>query len=254
MSSAGEKRRRDEDRAEPRTREPEASGGAAPEPQPKFFLAVFQGGFSEARIFRAYPEADGISFVYAGLPGPFIDLEMARGAGRGGWKVKAADALKSGLVKAGGAGLVVLGLVIAIVGRMAARGGANVTDIIGFLLVFITVFGFAIVLAMTMSVRRIAARVKVLEAMSREELREEADTNKKSFRATADNVSDVCIDPPPGGAGTPGCAARLSFKHDPTGKWKLTLVARKDARLAARAFRALLGEDEVEVNVSLKKE
>src|SRR5438270_416570 len=110
MSSGGDRRRRDKDRAESPTREPDMSEASAPEAQPKFFLAVFQGGFSEARIFRAYPEADGISFVYAGLPGPFIDLEMARGAGRGGWKVKAADALKSGLVKAGGAGLVVLGL------------------------------------------------------------------------------------------------------------------------------------------------
>jgi hypothetical protein len=253
MSSAGDKRRRAGERPRNRSAEPDAADVAVREPGPKFFLAVFQGGFSEAKIFRAYPDADGISFVYAGLPALFIDPELARGA-RGGWQVKAADALKSGLVKAAVGGLIGLGVVIAIAGRLAARGdGGGATDLIGLALVFLTVFAVGIVFVLTMSVRRIAARVKLLDAMSREEIREETQTDKKSFRATADNVSDVRIDPDEND-GQPGCAARLSFRHDPTGKWKLTLVARKDTRLAARAFRALLGEDGVAVNVSLKKE
>src|SRR5262249_38372119 len=91
MSSAGERRRRPEDPAEPRTREPDASDTEVAERRPKFFLAVFTGGFSEARIFRAYPEADGISFVYAGLPALFVDPELARGEGRDDWKVKAGE-------------------------------------------------------------------------------------------------------------------------------------------------------------------
>ena len=49
-------------------------------------------------------------------------------------------------------------------------------------------------------------------------------------------------------------AARLSFTHDPTGKWSLDLVSPKDAKAAARAFVQLLGEDNVAVNVRLKKD
>jgi len=239
--------------AEGRQTELPATDAGAPEAGPKFFLAVYQGGFSEARIFRAYPDSDGISFVYTGPPGPFLDLEIARTPERGGWRVTAAEALKSGLVRMGGAALFVLAIVVAVVGRAALRGNASdITDLIGFLVMVFTVFAFAILLAMTMSVRRIIARVAVLDAMSREEILNEAKTEKRSLRATADNVSDVCIDPPPRDDAL-DCAARLSFRHDPTGKWKLILVARKDVRLAARAFRALLGEDEVEVNVSLKR-
>src|SRR5262249_31068961 len=152
-----------------------------PEPAPKFFLAVFQGGFSEAKIFRAYTDAAGISFAYAGLPALFLDPELARGA-RGGWQVKAADALKSGLVQAAVGGLIGLGVVIAIAGRLAARGdGGGATDLIGLGLMLLTMFAFGAGLVLTMSVRRIAARVKVLDAMSRDELREEAQTDKKSF-------------------------------------------------------------------------
>jgi hypothetical protein len=97
--------------------------------------------------------------------------------------------------------------------------------------------------------------VAVLDAMSAEQLRAEAESEKRSYRATADNVRDVSIDPYDRAAGSrTGSAALLSFRHDPTGMWKLSLLKLKDARAAARAFRKLLGKESVEVNVSLKKE
>src|SRR5262249_24064788 len=118
------------------------------------------------------------------------------GEGRGGWKVKAAESLKTGLVSAGGGALAVVGLLVAIVGRLVARGGGgNAAALIGMLLVVGAVFAVAILIALTTGVRRIVNRVKLLDTMSREQLRKEAESEKRSFRATTDNVRDVCIDP-----------------------------------------------------------
>jgi hypothetical protein len=248
MSGARDDRRRPDKGA----RDTEPDGPDAAAPGPEFFLAVFQGGLSEARIFRAYPDANGVSFVYAGPAVLFLDLEVARG-GPGARKISPADALKRGLLGAGAGALAVGGILIAIVGRLALRDGSNATDAIGMLLTFGAVFAVAAVVALTMSLRRITRRAEELDAMSPEQLRAEAKTQKQSFRATAANVRDVRIDPHDrAGGGRAGSAARLSFRHDPTGKWKLSLLTRKDARAAARAFRQLLGKDGVEVNVSLK--
>src|SRR5262245_40566492 len=136
MSSGREKRRPD---GEPRDHgfEPDGPDAGAPGAELKFFLAVFQSGIREARIYRAYPDPDGVSFVYTGPAPLFLDLDVARGKGHGDWKVKTAQSLKTGIVSAAGTAGVVLGLVVLIVGRMVIRGGArvnvNVTDIIGLL-------------------------------------------------------------------------------------------------------------------------
>jgi hypothetical protein len=251
MSSARDERRRPDGAGRAPSPQPDRPDADAPE----FFLAVFQGGFREARIYRAYPDPDGVSFVYAGPAVAFLDLEVARGGGRGGWKVKAADSLKAGLVSAAGAALVGAGVLIAIVGRLAVRDGAGATDLIGMLLAFGAVAAVAIVVALTTAVRRITRRVAALDAMSREQIRAEAEGEKRGFRATADSVRDVRIDAHDReGGGRPGSAARLSFRHDPTGKWTLSLLTPKDARAAARAFRQLLGKDGVEVTIRLPRE
>jgi hypothetical protein len=184
-----------------------------------------------------------------------IDLELARG--KGDWKAKASESLKTGLVSAIGAGVVILGLITAIAGRMILRGqeGQNVTDLIGLILTFGAVMAVAAIVAMTSGIRRIVKRCKELDAMSREDLREEAEIDKWSFCATAQDITDVSIDShDSAGGGRSGSAARLTFTHDPTGKWKLSLLKMKDARAAARAFRQILGKDNVEVNVLLKRE
>jgi hypothetical protein len=246
-----------------RRRQYEVNSGRNPEPGDpeaddsglKFFLAAYQGGFREARIYRGYPDAGGVSFVYAGPAILFLDLEVARGAGAGGWRVKAADSLKTGLVGAAGAGLVILAVIIAIAGRLALKDARNATDLIGMGLAFITIFAVATIVALTSALRRITRRVAVLDAMSAEQIREESESEKLSFRATAVNVDEVKIEPhDPQGGGRQGSAARLIFRHDPTGKWKLSLLKRKDLKVAARAFRKLLGKDRVEVTASLRAE
>jgi hypothetical protein len=251
MSGSSERRRRPDGGREGRSPGREGSGRRGPGPE--FFLAVFQSGVREARIYRAYPDRDGVSFLYAGPAVLFLDVEVARGKGQGDWKAKAAQSLKTGLVSAGGAGLVGLAVLIAVAGRLALQDLSNATDLIAMVPGFVAIFAVAIVLVLTMSVRRITQRLELIDSLSPEQLREEAQSEKWSFRATADNVKGVVrIDPHDGSGGRPGSAARLSFRHDPTGKWKLILVARKDARAAVRAFREVLGDDGVEVNLSLK--
>src|SRR5688500_1405710 len=51
-----------------------------PETGLKFFLAIFQSGIREARIYRAYPDEEGISFVYAGPAVVIIDVELRAAA------------------------------------------------------------------------------------------------------------------------------------------------------------------------------
>src|SRR5262245_8830722 len=88
----------------------------------KFFLAVFESGLRESRVFRAYPEADGISFVYAGPVMPLIDPEVARGKGHGDWKTKAAQTLKTGFLAGAGVAALAFGILIVIAGRLVIRG------------------------------------------------------------------------------------------------------------------------------------
>jgi hypothetical protein len=221
---------------------------------PPFFLAAHQGGFRGARIYRGYPDAEGISFVYGGPAVLFLDLEVARGRGAGGWQVRATDSLKTGVVGAAGLLLVILGILVVIGGRLALRSAANATDFLGLAVVFVVVFGVAAIVALTSAVRRITRRAAVLDAMSPEQIRAEADSEKMSFRVTAENVKNVRIDPEDTVGVQIKSVALLLFRHEPTGKWRLALLTHKDARLAARAFRQVLGKDAVEVNVALKKD
>jgi hypothetical protein len=232
-----------------RTKNPES------ETTSKFFLAVFESSLTGSRIYRAYMEPDGISFVFAGPLMVFIDPEVARGKEHGDWKTKAAEALKGGVVAVGG----VLVLVAIIILRMAARlalndRAADATDMIVLPLIIFIAVVVMVVVATTTAVRRLTNRLKQLEAMSPEELREQAESEKQSFRVTAENTSDVRIDPPARKTGQRNPAVRLSIRHEPTGKWKLNLLSVKDVRRAARAFRQILGKDGVEVNVTLSRD
>lgn len=239
--------------------DPEDTG--TPAARPKFFLAGFIGGLREARIYRAYPDERGISFLWSGPAVAFLDIEMARG-GSHDWKTKVADALKTSFVTLGGGLLFALSIGVLVLGRVVVRDvrqGAtfNVTDIIGVLLMLVTIFTVVAIVVFTSSVRRIAKRVAELEALSPDQLRALAESgdDRRNFRVTAHNVSEVSIDPHTGTVGgKPTAAAKLTFRHEPTGKWKLNLVSHKDTRAAIRAFRHLIGRDNVDVNVSLKKE
>jgi hypothetical protein len=244
---------------------PPRSKDAAPRPDSRpgrpgdtslpFFLAIFQSGWRGSRILRVYPCGDCLLFIDAGPMVAFIDVRMARKIDPTHWAVKAAGMLKTGLVACVGGALAVAGLLFRIVMHVGLEDASQAADLavgIGVVVVFALCL---LILALTTSVRQITKRVAYLDSLPEDELGAEADRGKSSFRATADDLSDVTIDPlgTKGilGARARGTAARLSFRYRPTGKWKLNLVTAKDTKAAVRAFRRLLGPGNVDVNAEV---
>src|SRR2546429_631640 len=56
----------------------------------KFFLAVHHSKLGASRIYRVYPHADSLSFLYVGVPHLWIDLESARRLDGTHWAIRAA--------------------------------------------------------------------------------------------------------------------------------------------------------------------
>jgi F0F1-type ATP synthase membrane subunit c/vacuolar-type H+-ATPase subunit K len=226
--------------------------------RPKFFLGVYESSLRGSRIYRVYPDQDGMLFIFAGPMIVWIDVEMVRRIDPTHWTIKAAGVLRTGLVACVGVALVVGAVLFRVVSRAARHDPTYAGDLIT-LFVTTAIFSVAfIIFAVTVSVRRIMTRVAYLDALTEDGLRQEAGRDKWSFRVSAEDVSDVCFDrlekedvlrAPQGGR-----AARLSFTHAGTGKWKLNLVKPKDTKAAVRAFRRLVGPDAVEVNFRLKEE
>jgi hypothetical protein len=209
-----------------------------------------------ARLYRVYPTPDSLLFLFAGPMVVFINIETARRTDPTNWAVKAANMLRTGAVAAAG-GFVALALVLArVVVRLALDNPSMAWDLVT-MLVVIGVGSIAfLIVAVASSVRLITKRVAHLDALTEEGLREEVGKDKRNFRATAAELSDVRIDPLTKsgvlGAAEGARTARLSFRHKPTGTWKLNLVTPRDTKAAVRAFRQLLGRDRVEVHVSLR--
>ena len=89
--------------------------------------------------------------------------------------------------------------------------------------------------------------------------RADVDSDKLSFKVTADNTPKARIDPPRPGMfedshANDAVVARLTFAHATAGKWELVLLSQADAKLAMGAFRRVLGYENVEVTLKLKGE
>lgn len=102
----------------------------------------------------------------------------------------------------------------------------------------------------------LAKRAAVLDRMALGELRAEAGSDQHSFRITADNTTNARIEPPSASAGADGArekraVGRLQFTHATAGEWELALRTPADARLAMKAFRRALGEENVAVTLRL---
>jgi hypothetical protein len=98
----------------------------------------------------------------------------------------------------------------------------------------------------------VARRAAVLDRLTLDELRAEADANAESCRVTADNTSIARIGPPAARGPAdrkkrPAIAGRVTFRHAATGTWDLVLLTKSDARMAVRAFRRVLGPENVEI-------
>jgi hypothetical protein len=105
--------------------------------------------------------------------------------------------------------------------------------------------------------KQLAQRAAVLDRMTLAELRAEAGTDRFSFRVTADNTPKARIEPPPRDDYAETRTAhlvtgRVKFTHAMAGKWELLLLSPAEARMAMRAFRRVLGDENVEVTLRLK--
>jgi len=105
--------------------------------------------------------------------------------------------------------------------------------------------------------KQLAQRAAVLDRMTLGELRAEAGTDRFSFRVTAENTPKARIEPPPRDdyAETRTAhlvAGRVKFTHATAGKWELMLLSLAEAKMAVRAFRQVLGHENVEVTLRLK--
>ena len=195
-----------------------------------------------------------MSFLGLGPPHPWIDLESARKLDSTHRAVRTSQAIRKGVALAiagGSAAAGVLGLILL---KAALKDAPKVLDIILFVL---TAIGIAVplgLLLLTGSIRLFTGRVAYVDSLTEKQIGKDVERGEWfSFRAAADDVGDVSIDPvePKGSKGK--AAALLSFTHEPTGKWKLELVAPKDVKTAVRAFVKLLGQEHVAVKVPLKK-
>jgi hypothetical protein len=202
-----------------------------------------------------YPDAGGLSFLGLGPPHPWIDLESARKLDGTHWAVRVSQLIRKGVaiaIAGGSAAVGVLGLVLL---KAALKDAPKVLDIILYVLTAAGIFIPLGLLVLTASIRLFTGRVAHLDSLTEGQIRDEAGRGKwHSFRAEAGEVGGVSIDSAEAKGVAGKAAALLSFTHEPTGKWKLELVALKDVKVAVRAFRQLLGQDEVAVNVRLKQD
>jgi hypothetical protein len=234
---------------------PGDTGAAPADPRTaaRFFLAIYRSSLGASRIYRVYPDADGLSFLGLGPPHPWIDLESARKLDNTGWAVRTAQVVRKGVaigIAGGSAVAGVLGLVLL---RAPLRDAPKVLEIVLFVLTAAGIFVPLALLGLAVSIRLFTGRVAYLDSLTPKHIRDEAARKTLySFRAAADDVGDVSIEPATAKGVMAKAAALLSFTYRPTGKWKLELVSPEDTRAAARAFRQLLGQDEVAVNVRLK--
>ena len=223
-------------------------------PAAKFFLAVHRSTLGASRIYRVYPEADGLSFLGLGPPHPWIDLESARKLDSTHWVIRTSQVIRKGVALAIAGGSAAAGLLGIVLLKAALRDAPKVLDIILFVLTAVGVFVPLALLVLTGSIRFFTRRVATFDSLTEKQIRTEAERGEwYSFRAAAKDIGDASIDPVEAKGAKAKPAALLSFTHAPTGKWKLELVAPKDTRAAVRALKQLLGEDRVQVNVRMKK-
>src|SRR5207302_2553705 len=89
MSGNEPRKLRKRDRRPPVGAEPGASDEG---PAPTYFLTICNEG-KNRRLYRGYPDADGISFVYAGPWLWFLDPEVAREVNKAGWITRTLERL-----------------------------------------------------------------------------------------------------------------------------------------------------------------
>jgi hypothetical protein len=169
------------------------------------------------------------------------------------WTAQTAQLVRKGVAIAIAGASAVVGVVSLALLRAALKDAAKVLEIVLFVLTTAGIFVPLGLLALAGSIRLFTGRVAYLDSLARDHIRKEAERKTLySFWAAADDLADVAIDPAPAKGLAARAAALLSFRHGPTGKWKLELVSTKDTTAAVESFRKLLPGDEIAINVRLK--
>jgi len=217
-----------------------------------FFLAHLNSALGGSQMYRAYVEANAINLVHLGGYTPLIDIELCRKLDPAHWAVKTGETLKTWVLAAGGGAVAAAGVLGLALSRAAFKEPSRALELVSFVL---TAGGLLIpiaIIAIGGSIWRITRRVRQLESLTPEQLREEAAKGKSGLRVTAPDISEVQLQPLPQESGGLGAkpVARLIFKHAKSGNWKLNLFTQDDAKLAAAAMRRLVGAGKAAIDPS----
>lgn len=191
---------------------------------PDYALIARETGLSENRLYRLYDAGDSLLMIHAGPYDMFLREELEAERSVHGKGVNKADfagkAIAIGARAGGGVGAVGAGIVVGLGMLSSSIAGAEIKK-----------------------------RSAVLDLMTLDELRQEAEFDQKSFVIRRDIVEQVKIRSRSDGFFSPDephFAGFLSFKHRDSGKWRLKVFSGRDLRLAADLLVRVLGDDRVE--------
>jgi F0F1-type ATP synthase membrane subunit c/vacuolar-type H+-ATPase subunit K len=217
-----------------------------------FFVTCYTGG--NARFFRVYSGRAELLFVNAGQYFALIDAESVRGTDQRHWLLRSVKLVGIGL--AGGAVGAAIG-VAAIFRAIARNAGKNpeaAGDITWIVFGIVGMFAMVVVVAVPLTLWQVTRRCRQLDPMSLARLRQEAELESKSFRATPVSVTEfrvALLDQRENLIPSQEIGSTISFKDTVTGRWKLETKATCDTRDALRALRSIWGKERVTVDAKL---
>ncbi|HEV7282064.1 MAG TPA: hypothetical protein VGN57_17815 [Pirellulaceae bacterium] len=217
-----------------------------------FFIACYLG--NNARFFRVYRTPGELLFLYAGPYYAMIDAETPRGSDSRHWTLRSMRMLGIALASGGVAALIAIAVISLAVVRNPYENPVGAVHVLLGVLGIVALLAIVVTVATPTVVWWMTKRAAELDAMSLNQLREHAAVQEKSFRAARENVTELKISPlePPQGFGALAeIRVALSFKHAPTGRWKIETLTTQDSRDAVGAALALWGRERVQVDERL---
>lgn len=225
----------------------DASAGTTP-----FFIACFRG--NNARYFRVYSGVDELLFLYAGQYFVMIDPESPRGTDKQHWLLRSLKMALAALASGAVAAIMVLAIILRAIARNAAQNPNGGGHIITIVMAIIGLLGLLVVIIVPTTLWGITRRCRELDALSLNGLRGQAEIDKRSFRATPDSIKEFkvqLLDQRENFKPSQEVGSIISFKHKPTGRWKIETLTTADTRDAIQAIFAIWDRDQVEIDEKL---
>ena len=226
----------------------------APPGRTPFFVACYNAG--KPRFFRAYIGERELLFLNAGQYFALIDVESVRGTDQRHWLLRSVKLISIAL----GAGAVAAGIGIAAILRGVARGAAQnpggAFDILQMVFGIVAFLAVMVVVGVPLMLWQVTRRCRQLDQMSLARLRQEAELNPLSFRATPDTAAEfqvALLDQRDNFISSSEVGSTLKFRDSVAGRWKVETKATADTRAALAALRSIWGSDRVAVDADLRK-